>query len=85
MRLTDQLTAIMRNSDPQQLRRLGNIARFFAALLVVTLVARGTAGDKWDDFLCRRPAIYFTGRAAGASGAGSGGTKCKSWRYAGSF
>lgn len=55
MRLTDQLTAIVRNSDPQQLRRLGNIARFFAALLVVTLVARGTAGATMPTVVVQTP------------------------------
>ena len=44
MKLADQIITAWRNSDPLQLHRLGNIARFFAALLVITLVARGTAG-----------------------------------------
>lgn len=44
MRLAEPLTQLYRQSDPQQLYRLGNIVKFFGALLIVTLVARGTAG-----------------------------------------
>lgn len=44
MKLAEKISPLLHNSDPRQLRRFGNILRFFAALLVVTLVARGTAG-----------------------------------------
>lgn len=44
MKWIDQVRAVVQGCDPLQLHRLGNIARFFAALLVLTLVARGAAG-----------------------------------------
>lgn len=44
MKLAEKIGPLLHNSDPRQLRRFANILRFFAALLVVTLVARGTAG-----------------------------------------
>lgn len=44
MKEADTISTLLRSSDPRQLRRAGNIARFFAALLILTLVARGTAG-----------------------------------------
>lgn len=44
MKLAERVAPVWRNLDPQQHRRAGNIARFFAVLLVLTLVARGTAG-----------------------------------------
>lgn len=44
MKIAEPLTQLYRQSDPQQLYRLGNIAKFFSALLIVTLIARGTAG-----------------------------------------
>ena len=44
MKGADTISTLLRSSDPRQLRRAGNIARFFAALLILTLVARGTAG-----------------------------------------
>lgn len=44
MKQISRLSAFFRQSDPRQMQRLGNILRFFAALLVLTIVARGTAG-----------------------------------------
>ena len=44
MRLALNLPDWIRQSDPQQLRRLGNLGKFFGALLLITLIARGTSG-----------------------------------------
>lgn len=44
MKWQENVAALFRQSDPQQLHRFGNIVRFFAVLLVITLIARGTAG-----------------------------------------
>lgn len=44
MKWKENVAALIRQSDPQQLHRFGNIVRFFAVLLVITLIARGTAG-----------------------------------------
>lgn len=44
MKWQGNVAALLRQSDPQQLHRFGNIVRFFAVLLVITLIARGTAG-----------------------------------------
>lgn len=44
MKWQGNVAALFRQSDPQQLHRFGNIVRFFAVLLVITLIARGTAG-----------------------------------------
>lgn len=44
MKWQENVAALLRQSDPQQLHRFGNIVRFFAVLLVITLIARGTAG-----------------------------------------
>lgn len=44
MKLTEKIGPLVYNSDPQQLHRFANILRFFAVLLIVTLIARGTAG-----------------------------------------
>lgn len=44
MKWKEDVAVLLRQSDPQQLHRFGNIVRFFAVLLVITLIARGTAG-----------------------------------------
>lgn len=44
MKWQENVAVLLRQSDPQQLHRFGNIVRFFAVLLVITLIARGTAG-----------------------------------------
>lgn len=44
MKIAEQLHHLYRQSDPQQLRRLGNLGKFFGALLIFTLIARGTSG-----------------------------------------
>ncbi len=44
MKWQGNVADLLRQSDPQQLHRFGNIVRFFAVLLVITLIARGTAG-----------------------------------------
>lgn len=44
MKWQGNVAVLLRQSDPQQLHRFGNIVRFFAVLLVITLIARGTAG-----------------------------------------
>ena len=44
MKLAEKITPLWRNTEPQQRRRAGNIARFFGVLLVLTLVSRGAAG-----------------------------------------
>lgn len=44
MKWQGNVAALLRQSDPQQLHRFGDIVRFFAVLLVITLIARGTAG-----------------------------------------
>lgn len=44
MRLALNLPDWIRQSDPRQLRRLGNLGKFFGALLLITLIARGTSG-----------------------------------------
>lgn len=44
MKWKEDVAVLFRQSDPQQLHRFGNIVRFFAVLLVITLIARGTAG-----------------------------------------
>ena len=44
MKWQENVAALIRQSDPQQLHRFSNIVRFFAVLLVITLIARGTAG-----------------------------------------
>lgn len=42
--------------DPRQRQRLGWIARFFALLLVLTLLARGTAGVTMPTVIVQKPA-----------------------------
>lgn len=44
MKLVQDIPELIRQSDPRQVCRLGNIAKFFGVLLVITLIARGTAG-----------------------------------------
>lgn len=44
MRLAVNFSDFVHQCDPRQLWRLSNLAKFFGALLVVTLIARGTAG-----------------------------------------
>lgn len=44
MKWKEDVAVLLRQSDLQQLHRFGNIVRFFAVLLVITLIARGTAG-----------------------------------------
>lgn len=44
MKQISRLSVFVRQSDPRQVHRLGNILRFFAVLLVLTIIARGTAG-----------------------------------------
>lgn len=41
--------------DPRQRQRLGWIVRFFALLLVLTLLARGTAGAAMASVTVQRP------------------------------
>ena len=41
--------------DPRQRQRLGWIVRFFALLLVLTLLARGTAGAAMASVTVHRP------------------------------
>lgn len=55
MNVYETIRNLIRQSDPQQLLRLGNIARFFAALLIVTIIARGTAGATMPTVTVQNP------------------------------
>ena len=68
MKLADQIATAVRNSDPLQLHRLGNIARFFAALLVVTLVARGTAGATMPIVTVKTPGSGTVSKSVSTNG-----------------
>lgn len=43
MKLSDSVLTAIQQSNPRQLHRLGNILRFFAVLVILTMIARGTA------------------------------------------
>lgn len=75
MRLVQDFSELIRQSDPQQLWRLGNIAKFFGALLVVTLIARGTAGATMPTVTLQTPSsgvveqrLQLSGTVSYASG-----------------
>ena len=62
--------------EPRQRRRLGWIARFFALLLVLTLVARGTAGATMPTVTVQKPTSGSVSKNVRATGTVSlaGGT-----------
>lgn len=75
MSAVEAVSSLFRQGDRGQRRRLGNIARFFAALLIVTLIARGTAGATMPVVTLQQPgsgtvsrSVQFTGTVAYADG-----------------
>lgn len=68
MNFYETLKDVIRQSDPQQLHRLGNIARFFAALLVITLIARGTAGATMPTVTVQNPGSGTVSKSIQANG-----------------
>lgn len=68
MNFYETIKNLIHQSDPQQLHRLGNIARFFAALLLITLVARGTAGATMPTVTVQNPTSGTVSKSVQASG-----------------
>ena len=68
MNVYETIKNLIRQSDPQQLLRLGNIARFFAALLIVTIIARGTAGATMPTVTVQNPSSGTVSRSIQTNG-----------------
>ena len=68
MKLAEKIAPVWRNLDPQQHRRAGNIARFFAVLLVLTLVARGTSGATMPVVTVQTPSSGSVSQSVEATG-----------------
>ena len=68
MKLAERIAPAWRSAAPQQRRRAGNIARFFAVLLVLTLVARGTAGATMPVVTVQAPSSGSVSQSIEATG-----------------
>lgn len=68
MKLAEKIAPVWRNLDPQQHRRAGSIARFFAVLLVLTLVARGTSGATMPVVTVQTPSSGSVSQSVEATG-----------------
>lgn len=68
MKWKEDVAVLLRQSDPQQLHRFGNIVRFFAVLLVITLIARGTAGATMPVVTLQAPSSGTVSRNAMMNG-----------------
>lgn len=68
MNVYQTIRNLIRQSDLQQLLRLGNIARFFAALLIVTIIARGTAGATMPTVTVQNPSSGTVSRSIQTNG-----------------
>lgn len=68
MKMPESLSNLLRQSDPQQLHRLGNIGRFFAVLLIITILAQGTAGATMPVVTVQTPVSGTVSKSMQASG-----------------
>lgn len=68
MKTASYLSALLQQGDPLQTQRFGNILRFFAGLLVITIIARGTAGATIPTVTVQNPGSGSISKSIHASG-----------------